>query len=56
MLEHRFEWDPKKNLLNQREHGVSFEEGKTVFFDEGSLVAPDPDYSKDEDRFLIIGF
>ena len=27
-----------------------------MFFDEGALVAADPDHSKEEDRFLIIGF
>ena len=52
----RFEWDSRKNRANQRKHGVSFEEARTVFFDEGSYVAADPDHSEDEDRFLIIGF
>jgi hypothetical protein len=26
-----FEWDPAKNLTNQRKHGVSFEEAAQVF-------------------------
>lgn len=56
MPELRFEWNPEKDRLNQRKHGVSFEEAKTVFFDEGALVASDPDHSEEEDRFLIIGF
>jgi uncharacterized DUF497 family protein len=51
-----FEWDSYKNRSNQKKHHVSFEEAKTVFFDEGALVASDPDHSSDEDRFLIIGF
>lgn len=51
-----FEWDPAKNKRNQKKHHVSFEEAKTVFFDEGAIVAPDPDHSGEEDRFLIIGF
>ena len=29
-----FTWDPIKDMLNQRKHGVSFEEAMTVFFDE----------------------
>jgi hypothetical protein len=29
-----FEWDARKNLANQRKHGVSFEETRTAFFDE----------------------
>jgi uncharacterized protein len=52
----RFEWDPGKSRANLKKHRVSFEEAKTVFFDEGALVASDPDHSADEDRFLIIGF
>jgi uncharacterized DUF497 family protein len=28
-----FEWDPAKNLSNQRKHGVSFEEAAQVFRD-----------------------
>jgi uncharacterized DUF497 family protein len=27
----QFEWDPAKNALNQRKHGVSFEEAAQVF-------------------------
>lgn len=51
-----FEWDPKKDRANQRKHGVGFDEARSVFFDEGALVAPDPEHSRDEDRFLIVGF
>ncbi len=52
----RYEWDPGKDRANRRKHGISFEEASTVFFDEGALIAADPDHSDDEDRFLIIGF
>ena len=27
----RFEWDEEKNLVNQRKHGISFEEASTIF-------------------------
>jgi hypothetical protein len=27
----RFEWDEKKNLANQREHAISFEEASAIF-------------------------
>lgn len=27
------EWDPRKAAINQRKHGVSFEEATTVFGD-----------------------
>jgi len=51
-----FTWDETKNKSNQRKHGVSFEEAKTVFFDENAIEFPDPDHSKDEDRFIMLGF
>ena len=51
-----FSWDPAKSRSNRKKHGVSFEEARTVFFDEGALIAADPEHSADEDRFLIVGF
>jgi uncharacterized DUF497 family protein len=27
----RFEWDEEKNLINQRKHGISYEEARTIF-------------------------
>lgn len=50
-----FEWDPKKAASNAAKHGVSFEEAKTVFYDEDALVIPDPEHSLDEERFIIMG-
>lgn len=51
----RFEWDERKDESNQRKHGVSFEEARTVFFDEEAIEYPDPDHSHEESRFLLIG-
>ena len=51
----RFEWDPRKAVANARKHGVSFDEASTAFSDEQALVIPDPDHSKDEDRFILLG-
>ncbi len=51
-----FGWDENKNAINIAKHGISFEEAKTVFFDENALVIADPDHSADEDRFIILGF
>jgi len=51
----RFVWDPKKNIPNQRKHGVSFEEAQTVFYDEYAQLIADPDHSDVEDRFIIFG-
>jgi uncharacterized DUF497 family protein len=50
-----FEWDEAKNRLNKRKHGVTFEEAQTVFLDECALRFHDPDHSKAEDRFLLLG-
>ncbi|CAM8646928.1 CHC_CoA_lg domain containing protein [Burkholderiales bacterium] len=50
-----FEWDPRKAALNMRKHGVSFEEARTVFFDEYAKVIDDPDHSESEDRFILLG-
>ncbi|MBE8232867.1 MAG: BrnT family toxin [Endozoicomonadaceae bacterium] len=50
-----FEWDKNKNFSNQKKHGVSFEEAKTVFSDELGRIIPDPDYSEDEERFILMG-
>ena len=51
----RIEWDPRKAAANRRKHGVSFEEARTVFFDERGLLIDDPDHSEDEERFVLLG-
>ena len=51
-----FEWDENKNQINQKKHGISFEEAKTVFYDDEALVIDDPEHSEEEDRFIILGF
>lgn len=55
MDEIRFEWDENKNLINQRKHGIRFEEAQTVFYDEAALVIDDPEHSDEEERFIILG-
>ncbi len=55
MAEIRFEWDSRKASSNQKKHGVSFDEASSAFFDENALVIPDPDHSKEEDRFVLLG-
>ena len=51
-----FEWDPQKAKINLRKHRVSFTEAGTVFGDELSITVPDPDHSKNEDRYITIGW
>jgi uncharacterized DUF497 family protein len=50
-----FEWDPIKDLANQRKHGVEFAEAGTVFGDPLSITAPDPDHAAEEEHSVIIG-
>jgi len=51
----QFEWDEPKNIQNLRKHGVSFEEAETVFLDDQALLLDDPDHSRGEDRFILLG-
>ncbi|MBL8024714.1 MAG: BrnT family toxin [Elusimicrobia bacterium] len=51
----RFVWDEKKNKINQKKHGVRFEEAQTVFYDPRAVQFFDPDHSSDEDRFILLG-
>ncbi len=51
----RFEWDANKDRINRRKHRISFEEAKTVFYDEDAIVIDDPEHSAEEDRFIILG-
>ena len=51
----RFEWGANKAAANQRKHGVTFDEARTVFFDENAKLINDPDHSDDEDRFVMLG-
>jgi len=51
----RFSWDPKKDLLNQRDHDITFQEATTVFGDALAITVSDPDHSIDEERFITIG-
>ena len=50
-----FEWDDRKAEANLRKHGVSFEEAKSVFFDEEAIEFYDDEHSEWEDRFLMLG-
>jgi uncharacterized DUF497 family protein len=50
-----FEWDPSKAASNARKHRVSFKEACTAFADPRSLTIPDPEHSKMEDRFVLLG-
>lgn len=51
-----FEWDPKKAEINRRKHGVSFDEGVTVFLDANAVSGLDPDHSIGEARYITFGY
>ncbi len=51
-----FEWDSRKAELNLRKHGISFNEAQTVFSDDLNATVYDTDHSKDEDRYITIGW
>jgi hypothetical protein len=50
-----FEWDQNKAEENLRKHKVSFQEAKTVFYDDNARLIADPDHSQNEERFLLLG-
>jgi uncharacterized DUF497 family protein len=54
-MDTNFEWDEAKDVANVRKHGVSFEEGTTIFTDPLSLTISDPLHSQDEPRYIDIG-
>jgi len=51
----QFEWDPRKDLANQRKYAVGFREATTVFGDPFATTFPGAEHSADEQRFLTIG-
>ena len=52
----KFEWDAAKAASNVRKHGISFEEAKSVFYDEFAIQFYDSENSElEEDRFLMLG-
>ena len=50
-----FEWDNKKAVANLKKHGVSFQEGATIFGDPLAITFEDPDHSIGEHRLLTFG-
>lgn len=50
-----FEWDDEKARSNERKHGVSFVEARSVFADPLAIERRDDDHSDDEDRSIIVG-
>ena len=55
MSDIKFEWNRRKASANEKKHGISFEEARTVFFDENAKLIDDPDHSDEEERFVLLG-
>jgi uncharacterized protein len=51
----KFEWDSNKSIINIKKHKISFDEAKTIFYDDNARLIYDPDHSENEDRYLLIG-
>lgn len=51
----RIEWDEAKSASNQRKHGISFDEARTVFYDDWAILIEDDDPDEPEERFLLLG-
>jgi uncharacterized protein len=50
-----FEWDDAKAAANLKKYHVSFDEAKSIFFDEFGVQFFDDAHSSDEERFLMLG-
>lgn len=51
----KVEWDSKKNEMNIKKHGISFDLAVKVFADTNRIEFYDERNSKYEDRFITIG-
>ena len=51
----KFEWDLPKATANLKKHQVSFDEAKSVFYDEFAVQLFDEEHSSNEERFLMLG-
>ena len=50
-----FGWDEHKAIANLKKHRVSFEEAKSIFYDEFGVQFFDEEHSYEEERFLMLG-
>jgi hypothetical protein len=50
-----FAWDLKKADTNKEKHGVTFQEGASVFGDPLAITFADPDHSEHGERYITFG-
>ena len=51
----KFVWDPNKEAINIKKHGIDFSTASYVFNDYQRLEQHDSNHSIDEDRYKTIG-
>ena len=54
-MKKKFEWDERKNAINIKKHGISFEEAAAVFSDPRCYEFYDSVHSLIEKRWIAIG-
>lgn len=52
----KFEWDDSKADINLKKHLISFDEAKTVFYDDFARTFDDIEHSLGEEREIIFGY
>lgn len=55
MAEYSFEWDDKKDAINQDIHGVAFMDAQEAFYDKNRIIIHDEEHSEKEQRLFCIG-
>ena len=50
-----FDWNPVKDRINRRKHGVAFDRAQYAFFDPRRVVAEDLNHSNTEQRYFCFG-
>ena len=51
----RIEWDSKKDEINIKKHGISFEQAKETFHDPLHISKLEKRFSYLEEKWIIIG-
>ena len=51
----RYEWDPAKDALNRRKHGLRLEDGIPALEDPARIFWPDDRFDYGEERILTLG-
>jgi uncharacterized DUF497 family protein len=52
----RYEWDPEKDALNRRKHGIGLAEGVPALNDPERVSWIDDRFDYDEERLVTVGF